>query len=289
MEEKINDYSYALNGEKLQILNTTNGGLFSCSSCILRSVFDFIQRYNKLPINLLTDTMYFNYNPMEEHSNFLKSEHDIYSHFFKVDQLDIFVSDEEIAACKTIINRDYQYDDYKTVQYDIICPIIRKYFSVSDDVKNIILYLENEYINSIGYENICVLFYRGNDKNTETKICSYDDMIEKAREVYNENPNITFLLQSDETDFLYKMGETFPRSFRFSDEYICHTTDKKIVIWKSNSKMNNYHYGKKYIAITQIMSKCKYIIYTTGNCSIWINYFRGNADGCYQYLIDRWV
>jgi hypothetical protein len=33
------------------------------------------------------------------------------------------------------------------------------------------------------------------------------------------------------------------------------------------------------------MSKCKYVVCgSSGNCSIWITFYRGNADNVYQYL-----
>ena len=46
-------------------------------------------------------------------------------------------------------------------------PLINKYFSPSDEINEIITTMKKKY--SLDYENICVLFYRGNDKNRETK------------------------------------------------------------------------------------------------------------------------
>ena len=47
-----------------------------------------------------------------------------------------------------------------------LTPLINKYFSLSNKIKEIIKNIERKY--NINYENICVLFYRGNDKNRET-------------------------------------------------------------------------------------------------------------------------
>ena len=44
----------------------------------------------------------------------------------------------------------------------------------------------------------------------------------------------------------------------------------------------NYDYSLKYLAITLIMSKCKYVLCNTGNCSIWIVFFRNNTDNIIQ-------
>ena len=46
----------------------------------------------------------------------------------------------------------------------------------------------------------------------------------------------------------------------------------------------NNDFSKKYLAITIIMSKCKYIICGSGNCSIWIMFYRRNSNNVIQYL-----
>ena len=42
-------------------------------------------------------------------------------------------------------------------------------------------FIEKKY--NLLYENICVLFYRGNDKNRETKKCSYDEYLIYANQL----------------------------------------------------------------------------------------------------------
>ena len=53
---------------------------------------------------------------------------------------------------------------------------------------------------------------------------------------------------------------------------------------KTNSKFSKY-----YFAITIIMSKCKHIIFGSGNCSMWIVFYRGNANNIYQFLNGKWI
>ena len=55
-------------------------------------------------------------------------------------------------------------------------------------------------------------------------------------------------------------------------------------------KMPNtcYEFSKKYLAITIIMSKCKYIICGSGNCSIWIMLYRNNNINVVQNLNNEW-
>jgi hypothetical protein len=104
----------------------------------------------------------------------------------------------------------------------------------------------------------------------------------------SKNPNIVFLIQSDETEFINYMSEKFPNnSFYFKDEIRhikkCNSTVDKIM------KDKNYEFSKYYLAITIIMSKCKYIVCGTGNCSIWIMLYRGNNNNVYQNLNDQWL
>ncbi len=37
------------------------------------------------------------------------------------------------------------------------------------------------------------------------------------------------------------------------------------------------------------MSKSKYVICGSGNCSIWIMLYRGNNKNCVQYLNGEWI
>ena len=51
----------------------------------------------------------------------------------------------------------------------------------------------------------------------------------------------------------------------------------------------NYIFSKYYLAITIIMSKCKYIICGSGNCSIWIMLYRGNSNNICQNINGKWI
>ena len=180
----------------------------------------------------------------------------------------------------------YQFVDYSKLEYANLCPIIEKYFAPSEQIKNIINKMETKY--NIDYNNICVLFYRGNDKNTETYICGYDEYIEKAKQILSKNPNILFLIQSDETEFIELILFLFPNnSFYFKDEirhiHKCNSTVDIIM------KDKNYVFSKYYLAITIIMAKCKYLVCGSGNCSLFILLYRGNSNKMYQNLNGNWI
>ena len=140
----------------------------------------------------------------------------------------------------------------------------------------------------MNYDNICVLFYRGNDKNTETLICNYDEYLIYANLVMKNNPNILFLIQSDETEFIDFMTQKFPKnSFYFKDE-IRHMNKCNSTV-DHTMKEDIFTFSKYYLAITIIMSKCKYIICGSGNCSIWIMFYREHSNNVIQNLNGEWL
>ena len=245
---------------------THNSGFFSCCSVILDNIVQFINNHHNLPI----------VDSSEQFKWYKIKPGDItYDYFEK--------NDTNIPITHIKYYHGHQFWDYSRLDYNII-PLIKKYFSPSLQIINIMNDIEKKY--NLDYENICVLFYRGNDKNSETKICSYDEYIQYANEVLEKNPNITFLIQSDETEFIETMTR-FPNSFYFKDE-IRHMNKCNKTVDKVFKEQNNL-YSKYYLGITILMSKCKYIICGSGNCSIWIMFYRGNCKNVYQYLKDRFI
>ncbi len=59
-------------------------------------------------------------------------------------------------------------------------------------------------------------------------------------------------------------------------------------IHKEQSFDTNYYDMFDFFATILIISKCKYIILNSGNCSIWINFYRENNKNVFQYLNGIW-
>ncbi len=268
------------NDNKLVIMSTPNSNFYSSSSIILYGLMSFCCLMKKEPEILETTGLYIKYNPCFE---------EIYTHLFKKNN-DYMIDNETICMLQNYTIDDGQFKNYKTLNYELFNKFIKKYFNPSDEINSIISKIENIYIQQYNYENICTLFYRGCDKSTETTICDYDEIIKKAKELMVSNPNIVFLLQSDEIEFIERMSLEFKNSFYFSSEFsIPIKKNTYINNVEPFTREHNYIYGKNFLAITVVMSRCKYIICTTGNCSIWITFFRGNANNVHQFLHDKWV
>jgi hypothetical protein len=258
------------------MLKTThNAGFFSCCSVRLNEITNYFNHNRKLP-EIVDSSEQFNW--------YKDTNNDItFQYFDHYDDNDINIT------YKSDINYNhlYQFQNYKLLDLTNICPFVEKYFSPSKYIVKLINNIETKY-NIKDYNNICVLFHRGNDKITETSLCTYDSILNKANEILKTNPNIQFLIQSDETEFIERMLEEFPsNSFSFNDE-IRHINKTNSTVDKIFRNSNNM-YSKYYLAITIIMSRCKYIVCGSGNCSIWIAFYRGNANNMYQFLNDKWV
>ena len=251
-----------------------NAGFISCCSVRLNDIINYFNINKTLPKIIDSSAQYAWYKPTEY------NRRDITNDYFENNITDNIEYKEDIDY-----THEYQFSNYKFLNYELINPFIKKYFTPSTEIINIINTIENKY-NITDYSNICVLFYRGNDKTTETELSSYEKIIEKANELLLGNPNIIFLIQSDESEFITTMKSVFSNSFNFKDEARhmkkCNSTVDIVF------KKYNYKYSKFYLAITVIMSKCKYVICgSSGNCSIWIAFYRGNADNIFQYIDNK--
>ena len=264
----------------MSIIINHNAGFFSCCSIRLLKIIEYFNINKKLP-SIVDSSAQFNWYKNNNNNNNNNSNDDITFHYFNnYNNIDI-----DIVYNNTInYISDRQFSDYSKLDYNLI-PFIKKYFSPSSEIITIIQNIETKY--NINYNDICVLFYRGNDKNRETKICNYNEYIDKANMILDKNPNVKFLIQSDETEFIETILKTFPSSFYFIDE-IRHVKkcDSTVDILLKNT---NYIYSKYYLAITIIMSKCRYIICGSGNCSMWIIFYRENSENVYQNLNNIWL
>ena len=247
-----------------------NYGFFSCCSVKLMKITDYINEHLKLP-TLVDSSRQFGWYK----NNNQDITYDYFEHYDNTDDINI---------TKIDYHENYQFSDYSTLD-PCIFPVMKKYFTPSKNILHIIEKLEIKY--NLKYDNICVLFYRGNDKITETKLCDYEEYLKYAQDVLKKNPNVIFLIQSDETEFIEYMSNQFPNSFYFRDEIRhmkkCNSTVDHVFRDKNNE------FSKYYLAITIIMSKCKYIICGSGNCSIWIILYRGHHHDVYQNINGKWI
>ncbi len=250
-----------------------NYGFFSNCTVVLICILSYFNKSTKLPNKIDTNNSFYWYKPPDKKNEDIRSiyftENDSieihYSHFIRItlqpDFTRHFVGDE-------------QYSNYKYINFSDILPFIQKYFNPSIEIQNLTQKITNKY--NINYENTCAVFYRGNDKATECILPDYGLFIDECNKILRINPQITFLLQSDETEFLDIMQKNFPNSLILQSE-IRHMKRNLSTVDHVFNTINPVM-SKNFLAIQIIMSKCKYIVCTSGNCSLWTVLFRGNCN-----------
>ena len=254
-----------------------NCGFYSNCTMILNNIIKHFNEKKLLPISIDTTNSFTWYKSMENIQNDLRP-------IFFTENTDIdinYINDIIISNKQDIASRysgDEQFIDYESINYSVITPFIHKYFSPSNRITDLVNSIKNKY--NIDYHNTCVLFYRGNDKISECMLPDYNKFIDAGKQLLLQHPTIHFLIQSDETEFLNVMKHHFPNSIILYDEIrhmnrIHNSVDH--VYRHTNFTMSQY-----FLAIQLIMSKCKHIVCTTGNCSFWTALFRENADNIIQ-------
>ena len=134
---------------------THNGWFFSCCSVKLDNIVGYFNTHNKIPNIVDSSSQFELYKPNNSKST------DITYYYFKKNNDDDIKYNEHVN-----FKHKHQYINYKNINYKLICPFITKYFDPSREIIQIISMMEIKY--NINYSNTCVLFYRGNDKITET-------------------------------------------------------------------------------------------------------------------------
>lgn len=255
----------------MSVISKHNAGFFSCCSVKLQNIVDYINLNSKMPVKVDSSRQF------EWYKND-KNKDITYEYFEHYNNI------QNKIYYPIKYHEHHEVMNYSNIDYNVL-PLIKKYFSPSNLINAIIKKMEDKY--NLTYNNICVLFYRGNDKIREIPLSNYNDYVTFANMIMKHNPNIIFLIQSDETEFIHFFIKKFPNSFYFKDEIRhmnkCNDTVDKVF------KDKNYEFSKYYLAITIIMSKCKYIICGSGNCSIWIMFYRGNNNNVCQFLNNTWI
>jgi len=267
---------YFTNNNSNIIVKKYTIGFFACCCDILKNITIYYNNNKNIPDSIDSSQQFEIYKPKWVND-------DITYHFFEhPNKINI-----SINRIQENIDFDfaYQYYKYSDINYNLLDPFIKKYFSPSQDIINIQKQLIEKY--NINTDQYCSVYYRGTDKKEETIIGSFDIYIDKMNEILNKNnKNIKFIIQSDNKNFIDTIKEKFNNSISF-DENVSSYTDKGI--HNENTPDNNYIIMKNFLAIVYIMSKCKYIICSSGNCSLWIMLFRGNGNNVSQLLNNKWL
>lgn len=247
--------------EDENLVVTHNAGFFSCYTIRLLNILTYFNKNKKCPKNVDSSKQFKDYKidiNTDYTYEYIKLNNSLIIDYFN----DIKITNED---------KEEQFSNYKNINFNIITPIINKFFLPSDNILNIVSKLENKY--NLNYENLSVFYYRGTDKYIETNKCDYDEYINKAMQIKNEYPLVKFLLTSDEINLINLFKNKFPDTIVIEELL-------------SNIKRSFIH-SQLILANVLIMSKAKFIICTSGNVSLWIILFRGHNKNIHQYLSPK--
>jgi hypothetical protein len=252
-----------------------NAGFFSCSSIALEDLLVYYNTHKRLPETFDRSYQYLNYKGHPSQN--------LIPYYFREEESEIpFIKKIDVTLIK---EAEPQFSDYKFLCHDDLKPFLDKYFTPSEKVMLMANTLKAKY--DLLFSNTCAVFYRGNDKNRETKIGSYEEFISRAKLVQQANPGIQFLVQPDETEFLDAFLAEFPDSVYFSETP--HMRKKDSVIFNELPQHKRAEYGAWFFAALLNISQCKHVILHSGNCGIWTCLYRGNSINVHQWLNDKWL
>lgn len=253
---------------------THSAGFFSCCAVRLDAVVAYWNRTKKLPTGIDGKGQFLLYKPDGVYR-------DISYDYFQKPPAPSTLGDRSLIP----YSFRYQFNPYREFIDDRLRHLVTLYFKPTPAIRKLQETIRTEY--SIDYETTCVLFYRGNDKQKEISLGSYAPFFTKASELLQRHPGLRFLIQSDETEFIEEAAKALPNTVVLS-RYIRH-------IPRSNTSVdlldpsNNYESSKKFLAITLLMSQCKYVLCNSGNCSMWIALYRDTFEGFYQATASGWI
>ena len=255
-------------------------GFFSCCSVKLRSIVDYINQNRKLPENVDSSGLFSIYKP--------NGIDDITYDFFQIPTNSDYVYKHNLEYGDW-----HQLHKYYTLDFENLQPILKLYFEPSQRIQTVSRDFLLRY--GISYERCIGLYYRGTDKCSETKIDSFESFYTKLNELL-ENihlENVQILLQTDTT----QLEEYITSKMKHDTKHSCKLVIIKELLSSSTiagihnerTRQQNYNDITNLLSIVTILSKCKYILCTSGNVSCWIMLYRGNTKNVYQNLNCNWV
>ena len=251
-----------------------SSGMFSCFTIRLQAIIDYYNKYHKLPVYV--DSRYqfscYKQHPDEDITHLLLKSPRI----SKNDQNDLpptFVWSSS--------PEENQFSDYEKLNFSVLKKLVQIYFSPSDNVIETCNFLKEKY--NIDINNTCCIYYRGNDKQTETNLPSYEEFIIHAKKIQDLNPNMCFLIQTDEEEFNKLCYEQLRNVIHIQENsfFQTRTMSSRQYVIPNDTKHTHAIY---YISTIYLISQCKYIIHTSGNGELWITLWRGNSKNMLQYL-----
>ena len=249
-------------------INHNQGGFFSCSTVALCDIIRFLNEHGYLP-----------HVDRSEQYKLQRNENDgdVSEEFFDVEE-----GEQKYPSIQ--LNTDYmdiQWLNYKELPFDLLDPIIQKYFKINPNIS--CDYYET--LSDIHNWKIGVI-YRGLDKGREIQTPSYEMFFEKIDEICEKTEGKIFCLP-DERAFERSMKKRYGSRVVFP---LLPSTDKKhsnnFYELPQNQRKNH---AKEFLYAMYVASNLEHLITHSGNVGLWSALYRGNGINVHQALKDKWL
>jgi hypothetical protein len=210
-----------------------------------------------------------------------------FRHFKKDPEQDIYPLFHEInERCELDLYRRIILPDSNKKQFDlydfsIYNQIINRFFGPNGIIKERKQFLIEKY--QIDTSKTIAVLYRGTDKGTELIIANPEEYLNEVKKILKENPDFKVLIQTDQTQVIeYFYSELQDKLITFEETP---STTSNSVIWSLMEKngANSIDWSQWFDAALRCVSECKYVINHTGNVGMFMNLYRGNLKGVYQF------
>lgn len=251
-----------------------NSGFFSNCSVSLHDAIQYIKQTNKIPnINFSQTFTWYRDTPTD----------DVYNSCFKFNpniQIDIQKNK------KINMNRGSRFD-YKKEMILELQPYIDRWYRPNDIVLNIEKEFKSKY--NIDFDKTLAICYRGGDKITEIKSPDFAKFSEHVLDILKNNNLNRVFIQTDQEQYKNYFYSNFSDVDAFHLEEMPTTTGIEHVVrpGKNILNTNKLLHAQQFLAVTQLISKCKYLINHSGNVARWLILYRGNTNNTIQYYENR--
>jgi hypothetical protein len=251
-------------------------GFFACCNIRLVRIIEFINDNKKLPDIVDSSELFQIYKKICDINKDIT--HNFFENYDNIENIQINLPIE--YNCVGI----QQCFNYADLDFKKITPLIHKYFSPSGKIKEIVNNLEKKY--NLDYENTVAVYYRGTDKKKETILASFEEFYNQIIKIININENIKILIQTDAQQFIDYINTKNLKNIVIIEENKTSLLDKGIHFEQTQDE--NYNHILFFLSTILIMSKCKYIICSSGCCSIWMIMYRKHGKNTIQFLNNKW-
>ncbi len=200
---------------------------------------------------------------------------DIYPLFHQIDEkqpIDLFANIDILDANK------FQKNLYN---FEVYNQIIKRFFNPSDIINNRKNYLLEKY--QIDTSKTISVLYRGTDKGTELKLANPEQYMAVTKSLLSQNSDFKVLLQTDQTQVIHYFHEELKDRLVIFEETPSTTSNRVIWSLMEQNGADSIDWSQWFDAALRCVSDCKYVVNHTGNVGMFMNLYRGNLDGVYQF------